>query len=40
MNDPVNTVNEQAAAKAFSKQASVFDEQYTADPVLDRKSVV
>ena len=37
MNDPVNTVNEQAVAKAFSKQASVFDSQYTADTIIQYK---
>ena len=37
MNDPVNTVNEQAAAKAFGKQAPVFDSQYTADTIIQYK---
>jgi ubiquinone/menaquinone biosynthesis C-methylase UbiE len=37
MSDPVNTINEQAAAKAFSKQASVFDEQYSADTIIQYK---
>ena len=37
MNDSVNTINEQAAAKAFSKQASVFDEQYTSDTIIQYK---
>ena len=37
MNDPVNTVNEQAAAKAFGKQALVFDSQYTADTIIQYK---
>ena len=37
MIDPVNTMIEQAAAKAFGRQASVFDEQYTADTIIQYK---
>jgi ubiquinone/menaquinone biosynthesis C-methylase UbiE len=37
MIDPVNTINEQAAAKAFGRQASVFDKQYNGDTIIQYK---
>lgn len=37
MIDPVNMMNEQAAAKAFGRQASVFDEQYISDSIIQYK---
>ena len=31
MSEPVHTINEQAAAEAFSKQAPIFDKLYSED---------
>ena len=37
MNDPAPIINEQAAAAAFSKQASLFDELYAGDGIHQSK---
>jgi len=37
MSEPVNISNEQEAAKAFSKQSSVFDELYTPNTIVQYK---
>jgi ubiquinone/menaquinone biosynthesis C-methylase UbiE len=37
MSDTVHTINEQAAAAAFSKQALLFDELYAADIIIQYK---
>lgn len=37
MNESVHTINEQAAAAAFSKQAPLFDELYAEDPIIQYK---
>lgn len=37
MNDAVKTMNEMAAASAFSKQAPLFDRQYKADTIIQYK---
>ena len=37
MNDTVHTINEQAAARAFSKQAPIFDELYAGDIIVQYK---
>jgi ubiquinone/menaquinone biosynthesis C-methylase UbiE len=37
MNEPVHTMNEQAAAAAFSKQAPLFDELYAGDIIIQYK---
>ena len=37
MSDTVHTMNEQAAAAAFSKQAPLFDELYATDTIIQYK---
>ena len=37
MNETINTMNEQAAAAAFGKQAQVFDELFSADTIIQYK---
>jgi ubiquinone/menaquinone biosynthesis C-methylase UbiE len=37
MNDTLHTMNEQAAARAFSKQAPIFDELYASDMIIQYK---
>ena len=37
MNDPANTINEQAVASAFNKQAPLFDKLYATDTIIQYK---
>ena len=37
MNDTVNSLNEQAAEKAFSKQSAIFDQLYSSNIIIQYK---
>lgn len=37
MSEPVHTINEQAVAEAFSKQAPIFDKLYSEDSIIQYK---
>jgi ubiquinone/menaquinone biosynthesis C-methylase UbiE len=37
MNEPVNSLNEQAAEKAFNKQSAVFDQLYSGNAIIQYK---